>query len=88
MERSNLSLKQISLSAIRRILVTQYGASMEQASYMIENSGVALIFDRNAEVAAHTSYRTWAKRIYEQSRPQSIDLPRRSSSDSWEAKVM
>lgn len=67
MKEDNLSLKKNALSAIRQILNTQYGVSGDQACQMIEDSGIEILFDRNAEMAAHTSYRTWAQRVYEQS---------------------
>ena len=66
MKEDNLSLKKNALSAIRQILVAQYGVSEEQAFQMIEDSKIEIFFDRNAEIAAHTSYRTWAQRVYEQ----------------------
>lgn len=72
MKKESLSLKKVSLSAIGQILVTQYGVSREQACQMIKDSGIELIFDRNAEMAAHTSYRTWAQRVYEQFQIQDV----------------
>lgn len=66
MKKEDLSLKEVSLSAIRQILVAQYSVSEEQADQMIEDSGIEIFFDRDAQIAAHTSYRTWAQRVYEQ----------------------
>ncbi len=66
MKKEDLSLKEVSLSAIRQILVAQYSVSEEQAGQMIEDSGIEIFFERDAEIAAHTSYRTWAQRVYEQ----------------------
>lgn len=65
MKKDDLSLKEDSLSAISHILITQYNMSGEQARQMIKDSGIETFFDRNAEMAAHTSYRTWAQRVYE-----------------------
>lgn len=67
MKKEEPQLKDVSLDAICQILVAQYDVSVEQACQMINDSGIELFFDRDAEMAAHTSYRTWAQRVYEHS---------------------
>lgn len=74
-KKESHSLKAVSLSAIKQILVRQYGVSEKQARQMMTASGVEHVFDRNVEMAAHTSYRTWAQRIYEQFRIQDTATP-------------
>ncbi|MCM1119846.1 MAG: hypothetical protein NC543_10885 [bacterium] len=70
MKKTSFSLKKDSLSAIRQILVTQYAVSKAQANQMLRASGILDAFNRNAEMAAHTSYRTWAKRAYDHAKMQ------------------
>lgn len=65
MKKETPSLKEISLSAIRHILITQYDVPDEVACRMMEDSGIEMLFDKDAEMAAHTSYRTWAQRVYD-----------------------
>ncbi len=54
------------ITSIQNILVTQYNISEEMADILVKRSKIDQIFDRNAEIAAHTSNKTWVRRAYEQ----------------------
>lgn len=58
-------LKDIALTSIQNILVTQYNVPKNLAYTLIQHSKIDQIFERNAEIASHTSNKTWAKRAYE-----------------------
>ncbi len=66
MKNTNAILKEAALTSIQHILVTQYDISEEMADILVKRSKIDQIFDRNAEIAAHTSNKTWARRAYEQ----------------------
>ena len=59
-------LKETALVSIQNILVSQYKVSSNLAATLIKRSKIDQIFDKNAEIAAHTSNKTWAQRAYEQ----------------------
>lgn len=59
-------LKETALASIQNILVSQYKVSDNLAATLIKRSKIDQIFDRNAEIAAHTSNKSWAQRAYEQ----------------------
>lgn len=62
---ANLSLKKAALSIIREILVSEYKIPASNASALIKLSGVEEAFNKDAELAGHTSYKTWAQRAYD-----------------------
>ncbi|MCM1112805.1 MAG: hypothetical protein NC399_06080 [Muribaculum sp.] len=66
MQNKNSVLKETALKSIINILITQYNVSRDMAWMLIQQSKIDQIFDRNAEIASHTSNKTWAKRAYEQ----------------------
>ena len=59
-------LKENALASIQNILVSHYKVPGSLAVTLIKRSKIDQIFDRNAEIAAHTSNKTWAQRAYEQ----------------------
>lgn len=59
-------LKETALASIQNILVSQYKVPGNLAATLIKRSKIDQIFDRNAEIAAHTSNKSWAQRAYEQ----------------------
>ena len=59
-------LKETALVSIQHILVSKYNVSSDLAATLIKRSKIDQIFDRNAEIASHTSNKTWAQRAYEQ----------------------
>lgn len=65
MQKKNAGLKNTALASIQNILVTQYNITKNQAYILIRRSKIDQIFDRDAEIAAHTSNKTWARRAYE-----------------------
>ncbi len=65
MQKKNAGLKHTALASIQNILVTQYNITKNQAYILIRRSKIDQIFDRDAEIAAHTSNKTWARRAYE-----------------------
>lgn len=66
MQKKNAGLKDTALASIQNILVSQYNVSKNLAYTLIRRSKIDQIFDRDAEIAAHTSNKTWAQRAYEQ----------------------
>lgn len=66
MQEENALLKEAALTSIHNILVTQYNVPRNLAYTLIRRSKIDQIFDRNAEIASHTSNKTWARRAYEQ----------------------
>lgn len=65
MQKKNAGLKNTALASIQNILVSQYDVSKNLAYTLIRRSKIDQIFDRDAEIAAHTSNKTWAQRAYE-----------------------
>lgn len=65
MQKNNSVLKETAIKSIINILVTQYNVSRDMAWMLIQDSKIDQIFDRSAEIASHTSNKTWAKRAYE-----------------------
>lgn len=63
---NDIVLKEAALASIQNILVSQYKVSASLAATLIKRSKIDQIFDRNAEIAAHTSNKTWAQRAYGQ----------------------
>lgn len=63
--KDNFLLKEEALASIQNILIKQYNISKNLAHKLIQDSKIEQIFERNIEVALHTSNKTWAKRIYE-----------------------
>jgi len=61
---NNDSLLVDSISIICRILETEYKMTHQSAYGFVIKSGVYQKFKKNSEVAAHTSYKTWANRVY------------------------
>lgn len=59
-------LKETALASIQNILVSQYKVPGNLAATLIKRSKIDQIFDKNAEIASHTSNKTWAQRAYEQ----------------------
>lgn len=66
MEKKDYVLKKTALDSIQKILVSQYKVPSSLAPILIKRSKIDQIFDRNAEIAAHTSNKTWAQRAHEQ----------------------
>lgn len=65
-KEKDYKLKNAALASIQKILVSQYKVPSNLATTLIKRSKIDQIFDRNAEIAAHTSNKTWAQRAYEQ----------------------
>ena len=65
MKEKDYALKKTALASIQNILVSQYNVPSNLAPILIKRSKIDQIFDRNAEIAAHTSNKTWAQRAYE-----------------------
>lgn len=63
---NNDLLKKDALTSICNILISRYDLTEDLANELIKRSKIDQIFDRNAEIASHTSYKTWAQRAYEQ----------------------
>lgn len=66
MRKKDNKLKKTALDSIQKILVSQYKVPNSLAPILIKRSKIDQIFDRNAEIAAHTSNKTWAQRAHEQ----------------------
>ena len=63
-EKQDQILTKTALLTIENILRTEYGIPRPFAHRLVRLSGVAEIFDRDIVIASHTSYKTWAKRVY------------------------
>lgn len=65
LKKKDSMLKETALASIQNILVSQYKVPGNLAAILVKRSKIDQIFDRNAEIAAHTSNKTWAQRAYE-----------------------
>lgn len=66
LKKKDSMLKETALASIQNILVSKYKVPGDLAAILVKRSKIDQIFDRNAEIAAHTSNKTWAQRAYEQ----------------------